>query len=121
MASAFCAEKAVSNWLKLPWNNEVAKYKQPDVGKNIQVRSSTRTKPVHLITHEEDNDDDIYILVTNLDPLVNEIWGWIYCRETKDHEEFWCYLQDERGAFGIPKFDLRSPESLISLLEQGPS
>lgn len=119
MVFAYCAEKAISNWTGLPWNNEVGKYEQPDVGEFIQVRSTDQEDTVHLITHEEDKDTDIFILVTNEKPLVNKIWGWIYCSETKDHEEFWCKLQVTRGAFGIPRGFLRSPESLLPILERG--
>lgn len=116
-ATGYFAEFGVHSWTGLPWNAKKEGVQKSDVG-GLQVRS-TRHHAGHMITHPDNNNDDIYIFVTNSKLFVQKIHGWLYCRETKDYEKYWCNLAKGgqfRPAFGVPIFDLRPLKSLVPIL-----
>ena len=113
--SGWFAEKAVSEWTGLPWVPTVNNFFEFDVG-NLQVRGS-QIDTGHLLTHEEDNGDDLVVFMTNQNILDNRIRGWLWVSETKDYEKYWCELEYGRPCFGVPQWDLRPPGTLLPFLE----
>lgn len=75
------AELAYSKFRGMYWGGCVNNYKQADVGKNVQVRS-TKLKSGSLIIRENDEDDHFYVLVVGKIPNF-EIKGWILGKDGK--------------------------------------
>lgn len=73
------AEMAVHKALDSFWNGRLNSFKGPDLGKNIQIRS-TKYSNGHLILRPMDNPDHLYILVTGQIPVFTVV-GRIQGRE----------------------------------------
>lgn len=81
------AELAVATYLGLPWVNVILQdlsEKPPDVGDDIEVRWTSHSNG-HLICHDADWDERIFVLVRGKLP---EMWlcGWIQGAEAKKKE-----------------------------------
>lgn len=82
---AAAAEAVVAKYLNLFWSPGGVRA-NADVGDQVQVRWSPRPNG-RLILHNEDKDDQPFVLVTGEVPYFT-IVGWIYGRTGKD-KRFW--------------------------------
>lgn len=102
-------EKAVSKWLGVEWDGNIGNLEAADVGV-LEVRT-TEYQDGALILHPEDNDDSIFILVTEEYPIYR-IRGWIRGSSGKSNE-FW---EDRSGggrhAYFVPQNRLNDPDVL---------
>jgi len=74
-------ELAYCIYTNQPWSESVNTFKAPDVGKNVQVRT-TRSKNNRLIVRRHDKDDDVFVLVI-ADGLKFKIVGSILGKDAK--------------------------------------
>ena len=112
------SELAVSIVTGLPWHAflevlTVAGRKPPDVGEDIQVRS-THYKAGCLIAHPTDADDDRFVLVVvDSDSRHMHIVGWLPGRDCKKQ----IYWQDKSGknrpAYFVPQKALRPIKEIL--------
>lgn len=93
-------EAAVAKYRKLPWS--IGSIGAPDVGDNIQVRT-TDYRFGHLILHKPDRDDASFYLVVPPNPgsMTRLVIGWIYGWEGKKD----CYWKKDikRPSYWIPQ------------------
>lgn len=91
-------------WHALAANGDVRR-EWPDVGTNIQVRSTTRLDGA-LIVHPSDADDHIFYLVRGCAPSY-QIVGWIAGRDAKQD----CWWRDDVRvpAYFVPEMALEAP------------
>lgn len=71
------AECLVAEWLGVPWVKEIRadlRPKPPDVGVRTDIKW-TSYSPGHLITHADDEDDRLFVLVRKELPHM-EVVGW---------------------------------------------
>ena len=92
-------ECAVAKALNQYWAGK-GKIGDPDVGLNLQVRTSSRDNG-DLILHPGDKDDVAYILVNGLNGKYN-IKGWIFGSIGKN-EAYWRDPAKGRPAFFVPQ------------------
>lgn len=100
-------EKAVAVALNVLWDGALGDYRAKDVG-GYQVRS-TPYPDGHLLLHNEDEDNDIFILITGKDgPYI--LQGWTIGRHGKLDE----YLKRtiKRPCYFVPQSQLYSMEIL---------
>jgi hypothetical protein len=92
--------------------------KPPDVGNNLQVRS-TDYKSGHLLVHPGDADEDIFIFV-----IVNgrnlEIKGWMTGAEAKAQKYWGDKARNKRPAYWIPQPDLKPFKTLLKTIPGAP-
>jgi hypothetical protein len=103
-------EYCLAKYLDRHWSGP-GRMKQPDVGREIQIRTSNKVSG-HLLLHKADNDDDYFVAVAK--GATTESWhvkGWVYGRDGK-LQEFWKTLQYGRPCYVIPNEILRSMVSL---------
>lgn len=102
-------EEAVAKWKGVYWGGDIMTYHLPDVAGKYQVR--TRTKDYYeMIVHEDDADNDIFILVIDHAPIMN-IVGWLLGKECKKKE--WIETHGGyRPAFFVPQAVLNPLETL---------
>ena len=100
-------EMVVAKALDRYWNGDVGPLGRSDVGP-YQVRTTPHVDG-HLIVTDKDRDDDVFILVTGIEPAF-VIRGWLYGRDAKRPE----FIEDRgRGKrFFVPQAALRSFASL---------
>jgi hypothetical protein len=102
------AETAVAKALDIHWQAEVNTFKQPDVGA-FQVRSTDRPYG-RLILHNNDADDEIFILAIG---KIQQwyICGWCYGSEGK-LPKYWEDPQGGRPAYFVRQSALRKMDEL---------
>ena len=101
-----CGELVVCKYLRLYWNGGIDTFKGPDADIRIQVRTRSKHE-FELIVRNDDNDDDIFVLVTGRCPNYI-IRGFMLGRDAKQRQ----YLQAYGGrppAFFVPQVDLHEP------------
>jgi hypothetical protein len=117
------AELAISLITGEPWHgylevlSEGAK-KPPDVGANLQVRS-TDYPTGHLIVHPGDSDQDLFILAIVRGRNIT-LKGWLPGYEAKQPKYWGDKFRNRRPAYFIPQNDLRPCEALIKLFPGAP-
>lgn len=94
-------EKAVAVALNVPWGGALGDFKAKDVG-GYQVRSTPYPNG-HLLLHDEDGDNDIFILVTGKDGSYI-LQGWTIGRHGKLDK----YLRKniKRPCYFVPQMQL---------------
>lgn len=107
-----CAEQACAKALGLHWGAGVNTFKAPDLGGNIQVRSTTSRS---LIIRDRDPDEDIFVLIVGQAPRY-EIVGWILGKDGKN--PLWRKDANNIGrpAYFVPQ-DKLNPIEKINLLK----
>lgn len=99
------AEMALCKHMGLYWTAGVNTFKHPDVGQDIQVRSTTRDDGC-LIVRDDDSDDHRFYLVIGSNGTY-EIVGWLYGSEAK--KDKWARNPGGyRRSFFVPQKFLRS-------------
>jgi hypothetical protein len=99
------AEMAVAKVLNRYWCAGVNAFKDPDVGRNIEVRC-TKYANGKLAIRERDNNDRPFVLVRGSLPTF-EVVGWIYARDAKQEQ----WKNDPNGdgeVYMVPETALRS-------------
>lgn len=101
---AAIAEAAVAKCRKMFWLT--GSIGAPDVGDNIQVRS-THYRHGELMLHKRDPDNAPFYLVVNPDRDGMKRWviGWIYAWEGKK-DRYWKEKVKGRPAYFVPQEDL---------------
>ena len=102
-----CGEKAVAKMLGLYWNDAMEKPRQedPDLGKNIQVRSILKSH-YRCLVKDHDNDEHIIVCVYPELPVVH-ILGCIPVKEAKRPEWRTDLGRGSRGMYAVPQEHLR--------------
>jgi hypothetical protein len=109
-------EYVVSLWLDRSWRPVVD---DPwteidgDVGP-LQVRSTFNGRDPHLITHQRDRDDAVFILVSRQVWNTFRIEGWLTGAQAKDRRNWGDKYRNGRPAFFTPAVELNSPDSLVA-------
>ena len=98
------AEQALAKYLGRYWGGDIGTFKKPDIGKNIQVRS-TVLRNGSLIIRENDNENDYYVLVTGKMPDF-EIVGYILGKDAKQNE-YWKQPNERPGAWFVAQDRLK--------------
>lgn len=91
------------------WSGSVNTFKAPDVG-SIQVRTRSQSS-YDLIVRDDDNDDDVFVLVTG-GPVEFTIHGWIRASDAKKEK----FVSDYGGygeAYFVPQAALRPIDPLV--------
>lgn len=113
------AEKIVSVYLNLPWHKELLTNlypKPPDVGDNIDVKWTKYTNG-HLILHESDLSDRVFVLVRGKPPEM-EIRGWVI-GEVAKKERFQNHLKARSSKdYWFPARRLEHMSALQEILEE---
>jgi hypothetical protein len=117
------AELAVSLVLNQPWHAflddlNISGQKPPDVGENVQVRS-TKYKSGNLLLHPGDHEADIFVLVVVTDRDLR-IVGWIEGKTGKNARYWGDKQNNKRPAFWVPQSDLNPPQSLFAQFPGAP-
>ena len=103
------AELAVAKALDIHWGGGMDGFKTPDLGKNLQIRS-TISHNYSLIVRPVDPDEDFYILVTGTAP---EYWVRGYIVGTAAKNDRWTRDPNERpDAYFVPSEALLPIEDL---------
>src|SRR5215203_569659 len=97
-----CGEKVAARFLDHYWSGNLGQFRAPDVAE-IQIRTST-SDTGDLILHEEDKDNDRFILVTGIGPRFT-VRGWLFAREGK-LRKWWRDPAKDRPAFFVPQSEL---------------
>lgn len=103
------AELAVAKAMDKHWDGALGNYDAADVGQ-FQVRS-TRHADGHLIVHDSDDSDAIFILVLSGAAPIYEIAGWKFGGDAKNGK----YRVERRPGhpcFWVPQSDLEPFEEL---------
>lgn len=85
--------------------------KPPDVGEDIQVRS-TEYATGHLLCHPGDSEEDRFILVHVQGRSLNII-GWLSGLEAKNPKYWGDRARNKRPAYWIPQRDLRPFQEIL--------
>lgn len=105
-----CAEMATAKALGIYWSGSVGSFKHPDLGNNLQVRS-TISHNYSLIVRPADHDEDLYILVTGMCPDY-KVRGYISGAEAKN--DLWKRGPVDRpDAYFVPIEALRPMSDLM--------
>ena len=102
-------EIAAAKALGYYWSGSINTFKDPDLSRNIQVRTRSKNE-YELIVRREDRDDDFFVLVTGVSPnyLVR---GWLSGRESKRSN--WLATHGGReSAYFVPHQALRNMDEL---------
>lgn len=104
------AEMAVAKALGIYWSGGIDTFKNPDLGRNFQVRW-TPSHSNNLIVREGDLDTDAYILATGTTPKF-VVRGYLYGYEAKNKD--WERSPNGRPpAYFIPPNHLRPISELL--------
>jgi len=106
---AAMAEYAVAKTINEVWYGKGSP-RQMDVGRNNQVRH-TLIPHGRLIVQKDDNEDNIYWLVTGCDGQY-QVHGWISGKDAKK-TEYWDNPRLDWPAFFVPQDKLNSVESYL--------
>lgn len=111
------AERALAKYMGVPWSGGVDTFKAPDVA-DFQVRSTTLPHGSLIIRPGDENDDEIYVLVTGacVRPFARyHIRGWKRCGDCKaDH-----WLNSAGDAWFVRQSALRDLEEIGIYERQG--
>jgi len=105
------AELAVAKYLGCYWDGSVNNFLGADIeikGLRLQVRQTSYPEG-HLIIHDKDRDNDIFILVIGTIPEY-AIIGWLYGHEGKKNPTR--TLRDFNKSFWVQQNMLKSPDKL---------
>jgi hypothetical protein len=108
-------EYALANHFGLPWMGDLGHPDRgiPDVG-GCHVRTVVHRLYDRmlrgLLLHEEDADDEPFVLVMQVDPSRFRIVGWRYAHEGK-HPYYW-WTKTDRPCYRVPQEDLRPMSDL---------
>jgi hypothetical protein len=97
------AEMALAKLLNVFWSGAVGDLRARDAGR-LQVRSTSRPDGC-LILHDEDADDDIFVLAIGVAPTF-KFCGWITGRSGKD-KRYWRDPAGGRPAYFVPQSALQ--------------
>ena len=114
--SGAIVEMALAKALNVYWVPSVDTFKLPDVGSNIQVRS-TSLDGGKLIVRARDNPEEIYVLGIEKTPIVS-FRGWIWGSEAKQDEHWFNPNNGMPGAWFVAQNKLRDMNELKTTLEQ---
>jgi len=103
-------EMAVAKWLNQFWSGALGDLKAADVGL-LQIRATVHG--THLLLHPADADEQIFILVTGLPPVLR-LCGWCRGREGKQ-QRYWRDLAGGRPAYCVPQAALRAMAQISRL------
>ena len=103
-----CGEQALAKHLKMYWSGNLGNFRAADVG-SLQVRT-TQYHNGHLLLHDDDKDDDIFVLMTGLVPALR-IRGWCFAKEGK-MDDFKKDPLGGREAYFVPQEILRPMATL---------
>ncbi len=113
-------EYVVAKWLGWFWSPVVDDpwtQLDGDVGR-VQVRTTNLREP-HLICHDRDVDDAVYVLVSRKAPNRFRVEGWLHGRLAKD-QQWWCDKYGKgRSAFFVPDHALYHPDDLLRFVGSG--
>lgn len=110
-AFGMMGEAAVAKYIDSYWSGGTPRiYTEPDVGKNIEVRT-TAVKSAHLIVYADDKDDAPYILVIAALPIFILV-GWLPGRECKASQH-WRENGVRSPAFFVPQSALKPIKELF--------
>lgn len=103
------AEVAAAKALGMFWPGGINTWKKPDLGSNIQVRYSQSEDDPHMVIRPDDNDDEIYVLVSPGDAQ-NEyiVHGWMRGYEAKAHEEWVSHAYGRPKCWRVPAHMMKS-------------
>ena len=104
------AEMALAKALNVYWVPSVDTFKLPDIGTNLQVRSTTLERG-KLIVRPRDSDDEIYVLGIEKTPLVS-FKGWMYGKDAKNAEHWFDPRNGHPGAWFVAQDKLRNMNEL---------
>jgi hypothetical protein len=106
-------EYAVARALNLFWSGVRSDpfVLRGDVG-SLQVRG-TNHRYGHLLLHERDDDDALFVLVIGDSSTIYRLVGWTTGREAKDLK-WWSDPTGGRPCFMVPQLALRDPEELVN-------
>lgn len=98
MMDGAIGEMAAAAYFNRYWNGSIGNLTAKDVD-GVQVRT-TRRRACELILHDQDNDQDVFVLL-QIDRTLVKFVGWCFGWEGK-HEDFW---RDDvaRPAFFVPE------------------
>jgi len=102
-------EFAVAKYLGIFWNGTLGSIHLPDV-----VTYQVRTRSKHhydLLVHDEDKDNDIFILVTGKNGNY-VIRGWMVAKQAKNRDKYWKNVGNDRPAYFVPQSDINPIETL---------
>lgn len=102
---AACAELAFCKAKDKFFEGRIGNFKDADIGKSIQIRSSAKHDN-NLIVRMDDSDDHYFVLVTGICPdyLVH---GYIKGRDAKKNQ--WLKNYNSRpGAYFVPQSELKA-------------
>lgn len=106
-------EYIVAKWLDRFWcpvvDNPWTEL-EGDVGR-IQVRTTKLREP-HLICHDRDPDDAVFVLVSRKAKNHFRVEGWLFGREAKDKQWWGDKFNKKRPAYFVPEHVLYHPADL---------
>lgn len=104
------AEVAAAKALGMFYSGSINTWKQPDLGRNIQVRYCRRNNghDPHMVIRPSDKDDEIFVLVSAAEkPEEYIVHGWIQAKEAKAHDEWISYASGRPKCWRVPASALK--------------
>jgi hypothetical protein len=95
------AEMATAKYFNRFWSGAVGDYSAADIGKDIEVRSTSPGDRRSLILHKQDHDERAYILVI-AEGRAMTLTGWIRGRDGK-RDQWWSDPIGGRPAYFVPQ------------------